>query len=103
MRTSVYPAPISLMAGPARDARSLERNLMGFIMIPHMECSSQLWSPEHKDTDFSKPVQRRIMKMIGGLEDLFYEGRQRERGLFSLEKTRHCGDLLAAFQYLKRP
>lgn len=50
-----------------------------------------------------RPVWRRVMKMIKGLEDLSYEGRQREQGLFSLEKTRLCGDLLAAFQYLKRP
>lgn len=51
--------------------------------------------------DFSKPVQRRVMKMIKGLEDLFCEGRKREQGLFSLEKMRRCGALLAAFQYLE--
>jgi len=53
----------------------------------HLEYCFQAWMLEQ--------LQRRAMKMIGGLICLSYEEKLRDLGLFSLEKRSHT----AAFQY----
>ncbi|PKU28613.1 hypothetical protein llap_21083 [Limosa lapponica baueri] len=65
---------------------------------PYLEYCIQLWSLQHrKEMDLLEQVQTRAAKMIRGIEH-FYEDRLRQLGLFSLEKRKLQGDVIATLQ-----
>ena len=81
----------------ASRAREVILPLCSALVRPHLEYCVQMWSPQYRrDMDLLEHIQKQATEMMQRMEHLSYEDR-----LFSLEKRRLQGDLLAAFQVSK--